>query len=369
MTTILDRHLLFNYIKSYLICLISFLGLYVIVDVFTNLDEFSQSREGLLPTLLNIARFYGRNSTFIFDRLSEAIVLIAAMFTIAWVQRHNELLPLLSAGVSTRRVLRPVLVGACLFLLLNVANQELLIPILGSMHASRDDPYGEKNIPVRAMYDANGVHLSGKLGTRFDRCVRNMTVVIPVTIANGQLLTLEAGEAFYIPPADEPRSGGWLLQKTTPAELPAGWSRPDVLEMIDAGTYFLSTSEVDFDAMTRDHNKWFYSISTWRLFQELSRGDSGRPAAMAVFFHMRLTRPLLGIILVVMGLSIILRDQNRNVFTSAGLCLSLAALFYVTAYLTRFLGDYEYLPPATAAWLPVFIFGPWCLVQFDAIHT
>ena len=44
---------------------------------------------------------------------------------------------------------------------------------------------------------------------------------------------------------------------------------------------------------------------------------------MAVMFHMRLTRPLLGLILVVMGLSIILRDQNRNVFISAGLCLLL----------------------------------------------
>jgi hypothetical protein len=29
----------------------------------------------------------------------------------------------------------------------------------------------------------------------------------------------------------------------------------------------------------------------------------------------------------------------------------------------------EFLSPALAAWLLVFLFGPLCLVQFDAIHT
>ena len=40
-----------------------------------------------------------------------SIVLLAATFTMALVQRNNELLPLLSAGVSTRRVVRPILLA------------------------------------------------------------------------------------------------------------------------------------------------------------------------------------------------------------------------------------------------------------------
>ena len=123
-----------------------------------------------------------------------------------------------------------------------------------------------------------------------------------------------------------------------------------------------------FDVLTRDR-KWFYLASTWRLFEELGKPEATKLAPMAVVFHGRLTRPILGMILLFLGLAVILRDQNRNVFISAGLCLVLCAVFFGATFVARFLGDKEFLSPALAAWLPVFIFGPLSLAQFDAIHT
>jgi lipopolysaccharide export system permease protein len=43
----------------------------------------------------HILKYYGIKTMQIFDRLCEAIVLLAAMFTVAWMQRSNELAPLL----------------------------------------------------------------------------------------------------------------------------------------------------------------------------------------------------------------------------------------------------------------------------------
>src|SRR5205085_9498094 len=130
-----------------------------------------------------------------------------------------------------------------------------------------------------------------------------------------------------------------------------------VLEMIDPGKFFLHTTEVDFDAVTRSRT-WYVFASTVRLRAELNKPDSTRLAAMAVLFHMRLTRPVLGLLLVCLGLSVILRDQNRNVFISAGLCLILCAVFFAACFACKHLGDNEYLSPALAAWLPVLCFGP-----------
>src|SRR5215471_17796754 len=124
MFKLIDRLLIRNYVKSYVFCLVSLLGLYIVVDLFMNIDDFLRDRHELGATLKHIGLYYARQSTFIFDRLSEAIVLLAAMFTVAWVQRNNELLPLLSAGISTRRMVRPVLLSACLMLGLSVLNQE-----------------------------------------------------------------------------------------------------------------------------------------------------------------------------------------------------------------------------------------------------
>ena len=101
----------------------------------------------------------------------------------------------------------------------------------------------------------------------------------------------------------------------------------------------------------------------------LARPDSRRQANVAVVFHMRFTRPLVGVLLVLMGLGVILRDQNKNVFVNVGLCLILCVVFYIVFYGCKFLGENDILAPAPAAWLPVLIFGPFAFVLFDAAHT
>src|SRR5262245_10530620 len=124
MLTLLDRQLIYSYVKAYLVCLVSLVGLFIVVDLFTNLDKFGEGKQSLAETLEHVGKYYGVKITQIFDRLCEAIVLAASMFTIAWMQRNNEMLPLLSAGVSTRRVVRPVLFTAFLMLGLATLNQE-----------------------------------------------------------------------------------------------------------------------------------------------------------------------------------------------------------------------------------------------------
>jgi lipopolysaccharide export system permease protein len=182
----------------------------------------------------------------------------------------------------------------------------------------------------------------------------------------GGLVHMSVEQAYYVP-AESPNGGvgGWHLTGAAPATLDPC---PEVLEQIDPGNYILRVQEVDFDALTRKNN-WFMFASTARLRELLFRPDAKRQAAIAVLFHMRLTRPVLGLLLVVLGLSLILRDQNRNVFIGTGLCLIMCALFFAAIFACKQLGDGEYIAPALAAWLPVLSFGPLAFAWFDAIHT
>jgi lipopolysaccharide export system permease protein len=365
---LLDRQLIRSYLKAYLICLTSLLSLYIVVDLFTNVDDFADKKQNLGEVFQHIAFYYGYKITQIFDKLCEVITLLAAMFTVAWMQKSNELLPLLSAGVSTHRVVRPVLLSASAMLAFAVLNQELVIPPIGDfLLFPREDPKGERELEVHGCYEPNGIHLKGEKGLRKERVVKKFSCLIPEAVA-GNLIHLTAEKAYYFPPGEGPfHEGGWLLTEALPAELPE-WHHPEVLKICDSGKYFLHTDEVDFEAMTRNR-AWFVYTSTARLLDELSRSDSTRLASMAVLFHMRLTRPILGLLLVFMGLAVILRDQNRNVFISTGLCLILCAVFFGACFTCKHLGDNELLAPALAAWLPVLCFGPLAFVLFDAIHT
>lgn len=363
----IDRLILVAYVRSYLICLVSLLSLYVVIDLFPNLDDFFKHGKGLVAGLDGVFRYYLYRSAQIFDRLCEPILLLAGAFTVGWMQRNNELLPLLAAGVPTRRVLRPVFLGALAFLGLGIANQELVIPRIADMlQRPRDDMDGDHEQLVQASYDSTGVHIEGLKARRINQTVSYFHCTIPDAQGNG-LVHLSAREATYIPPSDDPLSGGWLLKDTVPAEVP-DWNNPKLARQIAPGHWFLYTRDVDFQTLTRN-GTWYMLFSTARLNELLHRSDSRRLEAMAVQFHMRLTRPLLAALLVVMGLSIVLRDPHRHVFVSAGYCLMLCSIFFGVSLACRFLGDNELLAPAFAAWLPVLLFSPVAFAMFDAVYT
>lgn len=359
----LDRMYLVNYLRSYCIVLGSLLSLYIIVDLFTNLDKFSG--RGFQMMLVYIWKYYSVQTMQIFDRLSEMISLLGAMFTIAWMQRNNELLPQLSAGIPTRRVVRPVLLGAACTLALGPLNQEFVIPrIAEDLTKPRDDLELDRPTEVKGTYDLAGMHVEGASGFRKDQKVRFFYVTFPETGPTG-MVHLSAVEAWYVAPGASPLSGGWMLYNTTPDTIDE--PLPPKLTMIGPGQFFLKT-DINFDTVTRGPN-WFQFASTPKLRELLARPDVRRLASVAVVFHMRLTRPIVGGLLVLLGLSIILRDQNKNVFVNAGLCLVMCALFYAAVFGCKYLGENDLVSPALAAWLPVMLFGPVTVAMFDAMHT
>jgi len=376
LVTILDRMLFASFLRAYLICLVSTLSLYVVVDLFTNIDDFFQPGRSGPEIARHVLTFYGYRTIQYYDRLCEAISLLAAMFTVAWSQRNNEIIPMLSAGVSTHRFLRPILAGAVLMLTLGVVNQEVVMPYIApALVTDRDDPEGTHELYVQGCYDPNRVHIDGLQAIRREQAVRYFHVTLPAT-PKSEMKHLTALRAEYIPPMAKPESpmekqelsGGWLMTGTSPAELSEGTYDPEMIKMLDKGRFFLFVREATFDRATRGQKTQAFA-STFALHELMQRTDVGRMNTLAVTFHMRLTRPIVGMLLVIMGLSIVLRDQTRHVFISAGLCLVMCAVFFAVVFGGKFLGTADYLSPALAAWLPVLVFGPIAIALYDAIHT
>ena len=371
MITTLDRMVLLSFFRSYAIVSTSLLSLYVVLDLFTNIDKFGRG-DGMVGVATHIFAYYSTQITLIFDRMAESITLLAAMFTVSWMQRNNEMLPQLSAGIPTRRVVLPVLVGAMITLTFGPLNQEFIIPeIADRLAAPKDDLEGAKAISLMGAYDPSGVHIEGLAGFRNDRKVIRFYATFPEALPNGQpspsgMVHVQADEAIYFPPGPGDLTGGWELKNTQPATFDG--PLPLNLKMIDPGHFFLKTVDTDFDAVSRG-SSWFLFAPSVKLQELLSRAEPRRQSKIAVLFHMRITRPLGGMLLVLLGLSVILHNPNRHVFISSGLCLGISLGFNVLQLLFKFLGDAGYVSPPLAAWVPVLIFGPLTLASVDAIHT
>ncbi len=368
MITLIDRQLIGNFFRAYGICLTSILALYIVVDLFTNLDDFTGKGRGIKQVIFDIGTFYSYRVLQIFDHLCEAILLLAAMFTVTWMQRCNEQVPLLAAGVSTGRIVAPVLFSSFALLSLSIINQEIFVPaVADKLVCQKDDPHGFGPMVVRGRYEPNGIHIEGEKASRTNHEVTTLRVTIPESLA-GNLIHITARQAIFHPDAEGGQGGKWELMHTTPAEVEGFDRESKLLEPIDVGHYFLQVREVNFAALTQDPT-WFTMESTMRIYQELHRNDATKMAGMAVLFHSRLTRPFLGMILVIMGLGVILGDQSRNMFISMGICLGLCGLFFISIQVFQMLGNANILTPALAAWLPILFFGPLSWVLFDAVQT
>ena len=83
---LLDRFLFKNFVKAWLICFISLVSLYVIIDAFSHFDELLMASRHLQQSITEtMAVYYGYQLVLIFDRLCGIILLLAC----AAASRHQ----------------------------------------------------------------------------------------------------------------------------------------------------------------------------------------------------------------------------------------------------------------------------------------
>lgn len=360
---------LISFFRSYAIVWSSLISLYVVCDLFTHLDSFVNRPGGFGAIAKFIIVYYGYRIPQVFDLLAEPISLLAATFTVSWMQKNNEMLPQLSAGVPTRRIIRPVLMGGMITIIFAPLNVEFLIPeVADELMTSRDDPEGAKAQIMMGAYDTSGVHLEGSEGFRKNKLIRRFCATFPESSPSG-MFHLTAEEAVYVAPGngnDPQQSGGWLLTNTNPETFSG--PIPTNLVVLGPGRCFLKVDTADYDTVNRG-GTWYMYASTPHLRELLSGAEPRRQVKMAVLFHTRITRPIIGGLLIVLGVSVILWNPSRHIILSAALCMGLGVGYYVFVLGCKALGDADYVSPPLAAWLPVLIYGPMALVSFDMIHT
>jgi lipopolysaccharide export system permease protein len=386
---ILDRERYWAFVKAYVICFIALVGLYVIIDVFSNLDEFAEVAEGA-QLIANIGRYYLIKMSLIYDQISGVITMMAAIFTVTWMQRNNELLAMLAAGVSTQRVIRPVLVSAVAISGVAILNQELIMPRISEELQRTPDDDGKRGVQVFQRQDANDVLISGQAADRANRSISKFQATIPVRVA-GELIEMQAREACYIPDGDAryPHSGGWVIWGArfltepstssvdvlthgvfTRLEDPSAYPPPNDKIAAKPGmpVYFLKTP-LTFTSMTRSR-QWYHFAPTIELIRGLSDPSNiPEKGDIQVFLHSRLIRPLASFNLMLLSLPLVLGGPGRNMFVNLGMSLGTSGVFYSANFMSQYLGGHDVLSPELAAWSPLILFGTLAVARWDTIRT
>ncbi len=366
--TIIDRYLVFLFLKTLLISFVSLLGLFVVVHAFSNLDELAAISEQIGWWGV-FEEFYLPRFADLYDKTAAILVLVSALFTISMLQRRREMTAMEAAGLTKARILRSVLILSTIGIALTVVNREWIIPQFKYQLVQTPQSWGSSGeVEMRAYSDfQTGVVVRGDRLRLEEGKITEIQIQLPYHLAR-QLPRIKAKWGMIKPAGKWNPAGIWLHQVKNIEELQQVGSLNDEFgeplvftsvnhRWVGAGQCFVRC-QIDPRQVAFGDQLMLYQ-STPEIIEDLKKPKraTGRPKQIAL--HARMVKPLLDLALLLLGLPIVVGGVERNVFITAGLCFWVVAGVQLTTSACYALGASNLIQPtALAAWMPVMMFVP-----------
>jgi len=362
----LDRYVGSLYVASYATAFLTVVGLFLILDLATNLDRYLDPWPdgSRVPTVV-IVRYYVLNIPFLFLQVAPFVALIAGLFTVSKLMKASETVAALAAGIGSHRLLAPIFVGGIVSAAGMFALRELACATLANLRDDYRFVLEKKNydrvykgLRVR---DLNG---SVVLLAEFRPAVGEPPVAEArgleayVRYSQARWVETKADRAVY---AERDGKVGWWLEGGQKSETVQGIQRNESVDFLDG---FDFTPALALSYHRADENPLELSF---RETRELARRDPDNVVYQTLSQY-HLTFPLASIVLLLVGLPLLLQHEKRG---AEGLAKgSLLCVFYFAAdFIFRNMGLQGGIDPMLAAWLPVLSFGSLGLVFYEGMRT
>jgi lipopolysaccharide export system permease protein len=378
---ILTRYVLVSFLKNYLLSFMVLIGLYVVLDMVFQFDEFAkvQGKDAaggagsVWVVVRHVASYYWYQGFLIFSYLSGVIPVLAAAFTIIRITRFNEMTAMLAAGVPLLKVASPIILcGLVLNLVLLPIDQELIIPRITPMLIRKhgDVEAVSRAFAIGGMQDQDGRLL---VAARYNP----PTAQTPATM---EYLSVIARDRELRPlthttadaAAWDERQRVWRLTNGQIVEGLLGDETPSDPKPVDAYQSNITPEEI----LLYRSGDYVQLLPTNRINQLLNRADSYGTTDLLRVKHTRFAQIVLNVVLLLLALACLLtRDPSRlklGIMRTAlvtGLCMGAIFLSQQLAGHPQGGPQWQDTWPAIMAWLPILIFGPAAVYLLDRVNT
>ena len=361
---VLDLYLVREFVYSYVVSVLILLSLYVVLDLFAYIDEFTEGQASTRQVIMDILSYYGYHSFLYFAQVAGMITLVAACFTLARLYHGNELTAVLAGGISLYRVALPIILMGLVFNALWIIDQELIIPrIADKLVLGHDEARGKRAFELYFLRDRDNRLLSAM---KYQPETQTMEqVIVMERDKEGNFSGKISADAAVFDPAEQV----WKLSRgihdapdTAEAFVVTGKARHQRVDQY-------RSDWLPSDLLLRQSIVWTWLLSTQQLSALLKKPhlipDLGEVTAAR---HVRFTQPLVNILLLLLGLPFFLNREPHNVLLAVGLCLLLAILCFMLTFVSQNLASTSAYPAFTA-WLPIVVFVPVATYLFQNVKT
>jgi len=360
----LDRYIARSFLTGYLIAFGVLLGLRIIIDLFVNLDEFTEDAGvGTLGVISNVITFYGLNCTLYFRDFAGMITVLAAVFSLGKMVRSNEFVAMMASGVSLKRVIAPAIVLAIALTSLLVIDQELVVPRLSDKLVRRhDEAGGARAVPVRGITDSAGSLIFAQ---KFDP--RSQTLYHPTILTRQWLDDLAIWDTTGFISAEtatyNSRTQAWDLAGGT-----------IVKKQGDAPPAPIKTYRTDLrpsDILIRRKTEYMTLLSWSQLAELQAQGEKIRDLPQLYSQkHFRVTEPIMNIVMLLVCLPVLVCRDPKAMKSAVATSFVLTGMCMVVIFVAKMLATEAVWGRVELwAWLPIFVFLPTALFELDSMKT
>ena len=344
---LLDRYIARECVKVLGLCLVVFIGIYVVVDLFEKLSRFLQANVGADV----IVRYYLFRLPKIFTEVLPVAVLLACLLSLGGLARNNEVLAMKMGQIGGLRIALPCIAVGLAASLAAWATVEYVAP-RASERALNIERTEVRRLPAHRItrdsdiwyraQDDRFVHIS--LIETQSGTIRGMSV-FELSPHFDLLRRIDAREASFGAQTWTVRDGFQLELDTDPIRI-----TPFTQMAVS-----LKEGPEEFARVARSPEEMSYV----QLRQYIDRLVKSGVAATRylVDLHAKVATALVSLVMAILGVSFGLRTGRSGVMIWVGVCIPMGFLYYMLLVLGFSLGRGGALPPLAAAWLPNLVFG------------
>lgn len=357
---LLDKYVLREFVRFFLITSISFVVLYLIVDFFEKIRMFLSNS----ATASQMASYFLFSIPLIISLTLPAAMLLAALTTFSNFSKFSEITAMKANGISLYRVSLPVLIFASIMAVFLFYFSELFTPAavqkaerivyvdiqkqksLGSFKQDEIWYHSDNAIYNFKMFDVNSNTLNG----------------ITINYINSDYtlkMRVDAEKARW-------EAGHWIFYNLLITQFDDKGS--PVMERFGKKIIKLPENPDDFKIMQKDAEKMgFFDL---RKYVKKIQKEGYDATRYEVYLHGKLAFPLVTVILVIIGISFSLRQERHGgLMQNMGIGIIVGFSYWIIHAFCLSLGRSGLLPAFVSAWTANILFMTAAAILFFRART
>lgn len=322
--------------------LISFIGIYLLVEFFERVDDFVEHH----ATLYDSINYFIFKLPLIIFQITPFAVLLATVLTLCVFSKNNELIAMRSSGISLMEISSPIILLSILISILTFIGNEYIIPYTNQKHKYIFDTKIRKKQP-RGIFRTHKMWFHGEDNTiwniqLFDGTRDTMKGVTLYKFTRENVLSERIDAALV-----KWEKGKWNFQDGSIIDFSKDGGFTTI--KFDSKDMFFSEKPADFKNIKKDPEEMSFN-EIYAYVKELkSKGFDD--TKYSVDMYVKLAAPLSSFIMALFGIPFSLRSgRSGGIFKGIAATIVIGFSYWIVSSIGITMGHSGTLPPFIAAW-------------------